>query len=145
MNLSRRGFFGMAAASAVAGPSMAKNAVSGLSGLSVAAPVIQLADAAGGWTEGAKVKASRALTKAALKTMGVPEWMRAEWRAEAKERARLLDPDLEQARYMSLSVKMIIQQQRNEAKQEERFFEENPWRVRRTWLEAQGFDFLDDE
>lgn len=139
--ISRRGFFGAMAGAAMGGRKIAQDAAMQLAGIGRGfppAPPMSL----GGWATQAPSSAPpRVLTRAAMRLMGVPDWLRKEWAEQAKGRARVaLDPDLAECRFMSLSVKVIHQQMRNEKAVEEEFWNRSSWRQRRQWLEDQGYD-----
>lgn len=120
--MNRRKFLKFLGMGAAAGPSAARQTLADLvnptlaplvggSGIAPAPPPVADDVASGG-----------ALTRSALRVLGVPDWLRQEWRDSAKYIAQL-DPDLVACRSYSLSAKLLMQRERNERRAEERFWD----------------------
>ncbi|RMF02624.1 MAG: hypothetical protein D6773_08405 [Alphaproteobacteria bacterium] len=110
MDLNRRKFFGVAAASPLAAREMAKKAIEEAqmqaSGISVYSDSLYT-----GIPISDTPPSMRSLWEA-LRDMGIPEWKREDLREDAR-RSRTLDPDIAQMKSLSLGAKMRMQWERN--------------------------------
>lgn len=113
MKLNRRGFFGFTAASPFAAKDIAKKIIE--EGVSMeAASVSTYTDTIYTGISTSSVGGPMRNLWEAIREIGVPEWKRADLRADAR-RSRTLDPDLASNRSFSLATKMRMQWDRNYA------------------------------
>jgi len=105
-----------------------KRQVAKLAGASVIGGERMIAPGMGGipdYGEGGTTLRGRALATL-LRTIGIPDWKRKEFRNEARM-YRQLDPDIASMRSISVSTALRMQWERNERRAEERMF---------SWLEG---------
>lgn len=115
--MKRRGFFGVMAGAAVAGPSMAKQAVSSLSELAVTGNGNSIGQAIGisGYAkqaiDGGSIISELDYAKTALgKIVGITASQRAKFKRQ--QHVSQLDPDIASYRSLSLSAKIDMQRDR---------------------------------
>lgn len=126
---TRRGFLRMLGIGAASAPTIGSEVAEGLA-LGYQAPMPALARTA---------SESKLISASALKIIGVPEWMRSEWRERAKH-IQLFDPDIAAMKSMSQSAKIYHQRNRNEKAEEERFFNRSFGNeLRRNFFEKHGY------
>ncbi|WP_018184697.1 hypothetical protein [Kaistia granuli] len=107
---------------------------SSVQGLAVASAAGGYENSVGGPFEGA----SSGISKLALKTMGIPDWLSRQWDKEAQE-LRGFDLDIAAYRFMSLPAKVALQRKRNRQRVEANFWKPDPWRERNAWHQKHGW------
>ena len=111
MNLHRRGFFGFTAASPFAAKDIAKKIIE--EGVAMeAASISTYSDTIYTGISTSSVGGPMRNLWEAIRDMGVPDWKKADLRADSR-RSRTLDPDIAAMRSFSLSAKMRMQWERN--------------------------------
>lgn len=121
---------------AVAGPSAAKSALADL----VPANVVAGGGLAAGFayppsslppnTYGVTGQDPKVLGRSALKLLGVPDWLRQQWRDQAQH-VPVIDPDLAACQSFSLAAKISMQRDRNMARAEAAFWDYGFWKEAR--------------
>ncbi len=139
MKTSRRGFFGIFAGAAVGGKKAIAAAASSLTS------EIDALKVGGGYKSGQPMpydpddeEIGVKLAPQALRMIGIPDWLKEDWREESRE-VYSLDPDLAACKSFSLSAKINLQRDRNYAKQEGEFWARGEKQVaRKAWKKLYG-------
>lgn len=114
MDLNRRKFFGIAAASPIAAKQAAEKVIEAaemeMSGMSLHSDSLYTGFSTGSFDEGEDTP-MRSIWQA-IKDLGMPEWKRDDIWDDAK-RSRTIDPDIASMKSVSMSAKLNMQWKRN--------------------------------
>jgi hypothetical protein len=105
-----------------------------LAGIAAAKIGLDEPTSSGGWVGSAE----KAISKQALKALGVPKWLSADWDRQAQH-VYGFDPDIASYRFMSLPAKLALQRKRNRQRIESEWWKPSPWREQEKWQEAHGY------
>lgn len=139
---TRRGFFGILGGAAVGGKkAVAEAAASLTSGLSALSPLgenVSYNNLPRGSVFDGEDEGLPKLDVSAMRIIGIPEWLRQEWREEMEGVTRF-DPDIASMRSLSLSAKINLQMDRNMARCEKEFWSRGTRNVERSmWKKLHG-------
>lgn len=133
---TRRGFLRMLGIGAAAAPTIGSEVIGGLQTLPPSHLPYAYPLGAGPTTAG---NAAKSIPASALRIIGVPDWLREEWRDRARY-VQVFDPDIAAMKSMSQAAKIYHQRERNEKAEEERFFGRGlGFELRRKFFDKHGY------
>lgn len=136
---TRRGFLRMLGTGAAAAPTIGSEVVA-----KMAADAPFLGGGGGQWVNATgegfvSAPPIKSIKPSMLRIIGVPEWLRAEWRERARH-IDVFDADIAAMKSMSRSAKIYHQRKRNEQRIEDRFLGQDAWReLRQKFFAEHGF------